>query len=102
MIVPLGFDFVFRLLVPVIDELGYVPIDIEGARLLFQAMSDTREKRTMVIATDIEFSKRGTVFGDDKVASALIGRIVHHGRLVELDGPSRRMDAALMLGKPEG
>ena len=85
--------------VVIIDELGYVPLDIEGARLLFQVMSDCYEKRSLIITTNIEFSKWGTVFGDDKLAAALIDRIVHHGRLVEFNGTSRRMDAALMLGK---
>lgn len=85
----------------ILDELGYVPLDIEGARLLFQVMSDCYEKRTMIITTNIEFSKWGTVFGDDKMASAIIDRIVHHGRLVEFNGSSHRMEAALMLGKQE-
>lgn len=83
----------------IIDELGYVPLDIDGARLLFQVMSECYERRSMVITTNIEFSKWGTVFGDDKMAAAIIDRIVHHGRLVEFNGASHRMDAALMLGK---
>jgi DNA replication protein DnaC len=87
--------------VVIIDELGYVPLDIDGARLLFQVMADCYEKRSLVITTNIEFSRWGTVFGDDKLAAALIDRIVHHGRLVEFNGTSRRMDAALMLGKTE-
>lgn len=58
----------------IIDELGYVPLDVEGSRLLFQVMSDCYEKRSMVITTNIEFSKWGTVFGDDKLASATIDR----------------------------
>lgn len=41
----------------------------------------------------------GTVLGDDKLASAMIDRIVHHGRLVKFNGASHRMDAALMLGR---
>ena len=52
-----------------------------------------------VITTNIEFSKWGVVFGDDKLASALIDRIMHHGRLVEFNGTSKRMEHALMLGK---
>lgn len=83
----------------VIDELGYVPLDREGARLLFQVMSDCYEKRSLVITTNIEFSKWGVVFGDDKLASALIDRIMHHGRLVEFNGTSKRMERALMLGR---
>lgn len=83
----------------IIDELGYVPLDQEGARLLFQVMSDCYERRSMIITTNIEFSKWGVVFGDDKLASALIDRIMHHGRLLEFNGTSKRMENALMLGK---
>lgn len=83
----------------IIDELGYVPFDQESARLLFQVMSDCYETRSLVLTTNIEFSKWGVVFGDDKLASALIDRIVHHGRLVEFNGESKRMENALMLGK---
>lgn len=82
----------------ILDELGYVPLDIEGARLLFQVMSGCYEKCSMVITTNIEFGKWGTVFGDDKLAAAIIDRIVHHGRLVEFNGASYRMSSALMLG----
>lgn len=82
----------------ILDEFGYVPLDIEGARLLFQVISDCYEKRSLIITTNIEFSKWGTVLGDDKLAAATIDRIVHHGRLVEFNGTSKRMDRALMLG----
>lgn len=54
------------------------------------------------MTTNIEFSKWDTVFGDDKLAAAVIDRLVHHGRLVGFNGASKRMDAALMLGKTEG
>lgn len=86
----------------ILDEFGYVPIDVQGARLLFQVMSECYERRSMIITTNIEFSKWGVVLGDDKLASALIDRVVHHGRLVEFGGTSRRMDNALMLGKGAG
>lgn len=85
----------------IVDELGYVPIDMDGARLLFQVMSDCYERRSMVITTNIEFSKWGVVFGDDKLASALIDRLMHHGRLVEFGGGSKRLENALMLGKSD-
>lgn len=85
----------------IIDELGYVPLSQESARLLFQVMSECYEKRSLVITTNIEFSKWGVVFGDDKLASAIIDRIMHHGRLVEFGGASKRMENALMLGKSQ-
>lgn len=83
----------------IIDEMGYVPLDVDGSRLLFQVMSDCYERRSMVITTNIEFSKWGAVFGDDKLAAAAVDRIMHHGRLVEFNGGSRRMDEALMLAR---
>lgn len=85
----------------ILDEFGYVPLDIEGARLLFQIISDCYEKRSLIITTNIEFSRWGTIFGDDKLAAATIDRIVHHGRLVEFNGTSKRMDKALMLGNDQ-
>ena len=86
----------------IIDELGHVPLDQDGARLLFQVASDCYEKRSLVITTNIEFSKWGVAFGGGKLASAIIGRVMHHGRLIELNGTSKRMDRALMLGKKDG
>ena len=83
----------------ILDEFGYVPIDVESARLLFQVVSSCYERRSMIFTTNIEFSKWGTILGDDKLAAAMIDRIVHHGRLIEFGGSSHRMDAALMLGK---
>ena len=41
----------------------------------------------------------GTVFADDKLAAAIVDRVVHHGRLVEFGGPSHRLEESLMLGK---
>lgn len=83
----------------ILDEFEHMPLDAESARLLFQVVSSCYESRSMIFTTNIEFSKWGTVLGDDKLASAMIDRIVHHGRLVEFNGASRRMDAALMLGR---
>lgn len=83
----------------ILDEFGYIPIDPEGARLLFQVISSCYERRSLILTTNIEFSKWGTVLGDEKLAAATIDRIVHHGRLVEFGGESKRMGDSLMLGK---
>lgn len=50
----------------------------------------------MVITTNLEFSRWGSVFGDDQMAAAVIDRIVHHGRLVQFHGESYRVRHALM------
>lgn len=83
----------------ILDEFGYVPIDIEGARLLYQVASRCHERRSVIITTNMEFGKWGTVLGDDKMAAALVDRLVYHGRMVEFTGASHRMENALMLGR---
>ena len=83
----------------ILDEFGYVPFDIDGARLLYQVISDSYERRSVVFTTNVEFSRWGTVFADDKLAAAIVDRVVHHGRLVEFGGPSHRLEESLMLGK---
>ncbi len=83
----------------ILDEFGYMPIDPEGARLLFQVISNCYERRSLILTTNIEFSKWGMILGDEKLAAAAIDRIVHHGRLVEFGGESKRMGDSLMLGR---
>ena len=43
----------------VVDELGFLPLDADGARLLFQVFSDAYERQSVVITTDLEFSRWG-------------------------------------------
>ena len=83
----------------VLDEFGYVSFDVDGARLLYQVISDSYERRGVIFTTNVEFSRWGTVFADDKLAAAIVDRVVHHGRLVEFGGPSHRLEESLMLGK---
>lgn len=82
----------------VLDELGFLPLDADGARLLFQVVSGAYERQSLVITTNLEFSRWGAVFGDDQMAAAAIDRVVHHGRLVQFRGESYRVRHALMDG----
>ena len=83
----------------ILDGFGYVPFDVDGARPPCQAISDSYERRGIVLAANVEFSRGGTVFADGRLAAAIVDRVVHHGRLVEFGGPSHRLEESLMLGK---
>ena len=85
----------------VLDEFGYVPFDVDGARLLYQVISDSYERRSVIFTANVEFSRWGTVLGDAHLATATIDRNMHHGRLVEFGGQSRRFEEALMMGRSE-
>lgn len=80
----------------VIDELGYLPIDIDGARLLFQAGADSYETRSVIFTSNLESGRWGDVFGDGDMAAAVIDRIVHHGRIIRFHGESYRNRHSLM------
>lgn len=49
-----------------------MPIDPERARLLFQVISSCYERRSLILTTNIEFSKWGTILGDEKLAAAVL------------------------------
>lgn len=83
----------------ILDEWGYVPIDKQGAQLLFRIISDSYERRSLIITTNLEFSKWGSIFTDDQMAAAMIDRLAHHGYILLFEGESYRMKNALMRRK---
>lgn len=78
------------------DEWGYLPFGAEGSQLLFQVIADCYEKRSLIITTNIEFSKWNTIFYDEQLTAALIDRLVHHSHLIVFDRESWRFEHSLM------
>ena len=76
----------------VIDELGYLPVDKQGAELLFQVISNRYECGSIVVTTNRAFRDWGAILNNDNtLASAAIDRLVHHGMLVQIKGESYRV-----------
>lgn len=80
------------------DEWGYVPLDRDGSKLLFQVISDRYEQRSVIITTNLEFSKWVNIFYDEQMTAAMIDRLVHHSYLLLFDGQSYRIRNSLMKG----
>jgi len=78
------------------DEWGYVPLERDGSQLLFQVISDCYEKRSVIITTNLEFSRWTSVFYDAQMTAALIDRLVHHGHLIVFEGESYRIRHSLI------
>lgn len=74
----------------IIDEVGYLPIDIEGANLLFQLINKRYEKHTTIITTNKPFGQWGELFGDNMIANAILDRLVHHSHITNITGKSYR------------
>ncbi len=80
----------------ILDEWGYVPVDREGSQLLFRVIADSYESKSLILTTNLEFSKWGGIFTDEQMAAAMIDRLVHHGHLLMFEAKSYRMTHALM------
>lgn len=80
----------------ILDEWGYLPLHQEGARLLFDIISNCYETKSIIITTNIEFSKwKGFLF-DEKLTAAIVDRLVHHSHMLIFTGKSYRMINSLM------
>lgn len=84
------------------DEWGYVPLDRTGAQLLFEVISECYESKSVIINTNIEFSRWVNVFYDEQMTGAIIDRILHHCHLLIFPGPSNRMREATLTYEDDG
>lgn len=83
----------------VLDELGFLPIDREGAQMLFQLISDLYERVSIIVTSNLRFGDWNAIFGDEKMTDALIGRLTHKGHIVEFVGESYRFRHRLQQGE---
>src|SRR5699024_11893115 len=74
-----------------IDEIGYLPIDPEDAKLFFQLIDMRYEKRSTIFTTNINFKSWDEVFQEPKLANAILDRILHHATVVTIVGDSYRL-----------
>ena len=81
----------------IIDEVGYLPIDIEAANMLFQLINKRYEKNSTIITTNKPFSKWGELFGDNMIANAILDRLLHHSHVINITGKSYRTKDILEL-----
>lgn len=79
----------YRLLI--IDEIGYLPIETEDAKLFFQLIDMRYEKRSTILTTNVNFKAWDEVFQDTKLANAILDRVLHHATVVSIVGQSYRI-----------
>ena len=84
----------------VVDEIGYLPVNRNGAMLFFQLMARRYETASTVLTSNKPFDEWGEIFGDDLMAGALIDRLLHHCHIVNIRGNSYRMRHHQDLWRP--
>ncbi|MCL9638409.1 MULTISPECIES: IS21-like element helper ATPase IstB [Priestia] len=79
----------------ILDELGYVPFQKEGSELLFHIIADCYERKSVIVTSNLEFGQWNRIFGDNRLTSALVDRLVHHAHVIAFTGESYRLKNAL-------
>ena len=75
----------------IIDELGYVPLTLTGAELLFEVFSQRYERGSTIVTSNLPFEDWTSVFGSERLTGALLDRLTHHVHILEMNGDSFRL-----------
>jgi DNA replication protein DnaC len=75
----------------IIDEIGYLPFDEEGAHCLFQLISKRYEKSSTVLTSNKSYREWGEILKDHVIAAAVLDRILHHCTTINIKGESYRL-----------
>jgi DNA replication protein DnaC len=79
----------------VIDDIGYVEQSREEMEVLFTLFAERYERGSVLITSNLPFSKWETIFKDPMTTAAAIDRLVHHSVILELNIKSFRLEEAL-------
>ncbi|MDH5626144.1 MAG: IS21-like element helper ATPase IstB [Nitrospira sp.] len=78
----------------IIDDLGYVQQSREEMEVLFTLLSERYERGSVLLSSNLPFSKWEQIFKDPMTTAAAIDRLIHHSVIIELNIPSYRLDEA--------
>ncbi len=76
----------------IIDDIGYVQQSREEMEVLFTLLADRYERSSVMITSNLSFSKWEQIFKDPMTTAAAIDRLVHHSVILELNIPSYRLE----------
>ena len=74
----------------ILDELGFKKLPNYSADDFFEVISRRYEKGSVIITTNKSLEQWGEIFSDSVLSSAIIDRVVHHGTVIKINGPSYR------------
>jgi DNA replication protein DnaC len=78
----------------IIDDIGYVQQSREEMEVLFALLADRYERGSVLLTSNLPFSKWEAIFKDPMTTAAAIDRLVHHSVILELNLASYRLEAS--------
>jgi DNA replication protein DnaC len=78
----------------IIDQMGYVQQSREEMDVLFTLLAERYERGSVLLTSNLAFSKWEEIFKDPMTTVAAIDRLVHPSVIMELNIPSYRMEEA--------
>jgi DNA replication protein DnaC len=77
-----------------LDDIGYVQQSREEMEVLFTLLAERYERGSVMLTSNLPFSKWEAIFKDPMTTAAAIDRLVHHSVILELNLPSYRLEQA--------
>jgi DNA replication protein DnaC len=84
----------------IIDDVGYIRQTREEMEVVFTLLAERYERGSVLLTSNLPFSKWEGIFKDPMTTAAAIDRLVHHSVIVELNVPSFRLETAKTTRKP--
>src|ERR1035437_3420618 len=73
-------------------DIGYVQQNREEMEVLFTLLAERYERGSLMVTSNLPFSKWEGIFKDAMTTAAAIDRLVHHSVILEINLPSYRME----------
>ena len=78
----------------IIDDLGYLQQSRDEMEVVFTLLAERYERGSVLMTSNLPFSKWEAIFKDATMTAAAIDRLVHHSVIIELNIPSYRVEQA--------
>lgn len=85
----------------IVDEMSYLTFSKPHAELLFHVLSDRNERGSVMLTTNLEFSRWGEMLPNEMLTAALIDRLTHRSHILNMNAASYRLKQSVKKVKKE-
>ena len=72
----------------IVDELSYLTFNRAKSELLFQVISERSERASVIVSTNLEFSRWTELFENNMMVAALVDRLTFHSHVLDMNNPN--------------